>query len=73
MASILPPKAHAAAGQLEDALTTWRNGTRPHARTRAAGERAVALCGDIIVEFQKLRDQLTTELGQYDDAQRKGT
>lgn len=66
METILPPKVHAAAGQLEDALTTWRTGTRPHKRTRAAGERTVELCGVIIDEMLRLRVEQQMQLAEYD-------
>lgn len=66
MASILPAKVHAAAGQLEDALTTWRTGARPHQRTRAAGERSVELIGVIIDEMLRLRVEQQMQLAEYD-------
>ncbi|NED97290.1 hypothetical protein G1H11_18490 [Phytoactinopolyspora alkaliphila] len=72
--TLLPAQAHAAAAQLEDALSTWgaREAGSHHPHTRAAGEQAIALCGELIVQFQLLRDSLVAELGAYDDEVRRG-
>lgn len=63
----LPLAAQIAAGQLEDALAVWerrRKGWRPE--VRAAGERAIVACGDIIEAIGVRRDEVTAEVGAYD-------
>lgn len=73
--TVLPTQAHVIAGQIEDALTIWRSRTAGahHPLTRAANVEATRLCGEMIGVFGRLRDELTTELGAYDDERRKGT
>lgn len=68
MSTVLPPQAHTLAAQLEDTLEIWRARDRAHRhpRVREAGVRACRLCDDMIVVFHLLREQIATELGEYD-------
>jgi hypothetical protein len=73
MERLLPPTAHTLAARIEDQLREWnaRDPARPRFETRRANERACRLLGDLIVVLQKFRDELTRELGEYDDARRR--
>jgi hypothetical protein len=73
MERLLPPEAHELAAKIEDELWGWkaRDPARPRFETRRANERACRLLGDLIVVLQQFRDDLTRELGEYDDARRR--
>jgi hypothetical protein len=73
MERLLPPEAHALAAKIQDDVREWkkRDPARPRFETRRANERACRLLGDLIVVLQRFRDELTRELGEYDDARRR--
>jgi hypothetical protein len=70
---LLPPTAHTLAAKIQDEVRDWnaRDPARPRFATRRANERACRLLGDLIVVLQDFRDELTRELGEYDDARRR--
>ena len=72
--TILPAEAHVVAGQLEDNLTVWRSRTPGvfHPSTRAACVESQLLCGEMILVFGRLRDELVAEMAAYDDERVKG-
>jgi hypothetical protein len=73
MERLLPPTAHTLAAKIQDEVRGWnaRDPARPRFETRRANERACRLLGDLIVVLQGFRDELTRELGEYDDARRR--
>lgn len=72
-AGSLPPEANALVAQVEDELSVWadRDPARHHPDVRKSGERACKLIGDLILVLQGLRDRITAEVGEYDDARRR--
>ena len=71
---LLPRDAHVIAAQIEDNLRIWTSRTPGtfHPLARAACVEATRLCGEMIGVFGRLRDDLTTELGTYDDERMRG-